>query len=101
MSLCGVLFDDMAEATLMGERTARRAFHTFCKNFVYSYYSAYDMRPTGERLMKLMAVLGLPGCIGSTDCMHQMVSIAGSGRQYPPMVIHSAGVSQSRISFLA
>ena len=32
-------FDDIAEATFMGESTARRAFHTFCENFVREYYS--------------------------------------------------------------
>ena len=66
-------FDDIAEATLMGETTARRAFHTFCENFVREFYSTYVCRPVGEKLRKVMDVyarMGLPGCIGSTDCVH-------------------------------
>ena len=66
-------FDDIAEATLMGETTARRAFHTFCENFVREFYSTYVCRPGGEKLKKVMDVyarMGLPGCIGSTDCVH-------------------------------
>ena len=66
-------FDDIAEATLMGETTARRSFHTFCENFVGEFYSTYVYRPTGEKLYKVMKVfelMGLPGCIGSTDCVH-------------------------------
>ena len=66
-------FDDIAEATFMGESTARRAFHTFCENFVREYYSIYVYRPVGEKLFKVMKVfeqMGLPGCIGSTDCVH-------------------------------
>ena len=57
----------------MGETTARRAFHTFCENFVGEFYSTYVNRPTGEKLHKVMKVfelMGLPGCIGSTDCVH-------------------------------
>ena len=57
----------------MGETTARRAFHTFCENFVGEFYSTYVNRPTGEKLYKVMKVfelMGLPGCIGSTDCVH-------------------------------
>ena len=68
-----LVFDDIAEATFMGETTARRAFHTFCENFVNEFYTTYVYRPTGEKLFKVMRVfeqMGLPGCIGSTDCVH-------------------------------
>jgi hypothetical protein len=34
-------FDDIAEATLMGETTARRAFDSFCENLVTHFYDAY------------------------------------------------------------
>ena len=57
----------------MGETTARRAFPTFCEKFEEVYYSDYVKRPTGERLMKVMgvfAMMGLPDCIGSTECVH-------------------------------
>lgn len=66
-------FDDIAEATLMGETTARRAFHLFCENFMTHYYDAYVYRPKDQKLKKVMEVfskMGLPGCIGSTDCVH-------------------------------
>ena len=63
--------DDVAEATGMGETTVRRAFLDFCGNFVDNYYDTYIHRPEGEKLKRMMDVyarMGLPGCIGSTDC---------------------------------
>jgi glucuronate isomerase len=66
-------FDDIAEATMMGETTARRAFHIFCENFVRDFYGTYVYRLEGEKLQRVMNVyarMGLPGCIGSTDCVH-------------------------------
>ena len=66
-------FDDIAEATFMGETTARRSFHLFCENFVQHYYDQFVYRPKDEKLEKVMEVfakMGLPGCIGSTDCVH-------------------------------
>ena len=66
-------FDDVAEATRMGESTVRRSFLKFCENFVDKYYTNYVFRPEGIKLKKTMDVyskMGLPGCIGSTDCVH-------------------------------
>ena len=57
----------------MGESTVRRGFLDFCNNFVENYYDKYIYRPTGEKLAKMMKIysrMGLPGCIGSTDCVH-------------------------------
>lgn len=57
----------------MSETTVRRAFLDFCGIFVDSYYSTYIYRPEGEKLEKMMDVysrMSLPGCIGSTDCVH-------------------------------
>jgi hypothetical protein len=37
------------------------------------YLSLYIGRPTGDDMTKMMRVyekMGLPGCIGSTDCVH-------------------------------
>ena len=65
--------DDVAEATGMGESTVRHSFHTFISNFVDRYYEDYIHRPTGQKLASMMKVyekMGLPGCIGSTDCVH-------------------------------
>lgn len=57
----------------MSESTVRLAFNTFTENFVNVYYGDYISRPTGAKLDSMMAVfikMGLPGCIGSTDCVH-------------------------------
>jgi hypothetical protein len=65
--------DDVAEATGMGEATVRKGFLEWCENFVERYYNTYIYRPEGEKLTKMMDVysrMGLPGCIGSTDCVH-------------------------------
>ena len=102
-------FDDIAEATLMGETTARRAFHTFCGNFVSAYYDSYVQRPTGEKLKKVMAVfakMGLPGCIGSTDCVHLKwdrcpVGIAQlcSGKEGYPTLAYSCVQNEDTLKF--
>jgi Plant transposon protein len=65
--------DDVAEATGMGESTVRRAFNSFCDNFVTEFYETVVYRPEGLKLSKMMDVykrMGLPGCIGATDCVH-------------------------------
>lgn len=99
-------FDDIAEATLMGESTARRAFHTFCENFVREYYTVYVHRPEGEKLQRVMDVyarMGLPGCVGSTDCVHLKwdrcpISIANlcSGKEGYPSLAYSCVVDHHR-----
>ena len=61
----GWTFDDVAEATGMGEATVQKSFHLFCSNFVFHYYNTYVYRPEGEELQRDMEVyrkLGLPGC---------------------------------------
>jgi hypothetical protein len=69
-------FDDVAEATGMSEQTARTSFLKFCTNFVQSEYSEYIQSPAEdvEVLQKVSSTyyekLGLPGCIGSVDCVH-------------------------------
>ena len=65
--------DDVAEATGMGESTVRTAFKSFCENFVDCFYDKYIYRPTGVQLSNVMSIyirMGLPGCVGSTDCVH-------------------------------
>ena len=99
-------FDDIAEATLMGETTARRAFHTFSQNFFKEYYHLYVFRPQGEKLVKVMQVfaqMGLPGCIGSTDCVHLKwdrcpIDIAQlcSGKEGYPTLAYSCTVDHHR-----
>ena len=49
-------FDDVAEATGMGESTVRVMFHTFCENFVCHNYNSYIHRPEDEDLNTMMAV---------------------------------------------
>ena len=66
-------FDDVAEATGMGETTVRRSFMQFTRNFAINNYDSYVYKPEGEKLIKVMNVysrMGLPGCVGSTDVVH-------------------------------
>lgn len=65
--------DDVTEATEMGETTVRASFNCFCDNFVTEFYESVIYRPEGLKLAKTMGVyerMGLPGCNGSTDCVH-------------------------------
>ena len=65
--------DDVAEATCMDESTVRASFNTYCESFVTEFYDSVIYRPEGLKLEKMMDVykrMGLPGCIGSTDCVH-------------------------------
>ena len=99
-------FDDIAEATLMGETTARRAFHLFCENFVTHYYDAYVYRPKDQKLKKVLEVfgkMGLPGCIGSTDCVHLKwdrcpvnLNQVCSGKEGYPSLAYSCTVDHHR-----
>jgi hypothetical protein len=69
----GAVFDDIAELSGMSESSALRSFKMFCMNFSRTYYHEYVQVPSGERLKSVLTVyarLGLPGCIGSTDCVH-------------------------------
>jgi hypothetical protein len=69
----GWCFDDVAEGTNMSEETVRRSFLAFCTNFVKSEYDSYVKPPEGEKLqstMKVYEAMGLPGCVGSVDCVH-------------------------------
>ena len=66
-------FDDIAKATGMGKSTVRENFHLFTENFVKHYFDVFVCRPSGDKLhliMELFKKMGLPGCIGSTDCVH-------------------------------
>ena len=99
-------FDDIAEATLMGETTARRAFHLFCENFVTHFYDKYVYRPKDQQLEKVLDVfrkMGLPECIGSTDCVHLKwdrcpVSLnqVCSGKEGYPSLAYSCTVDHHR-----
>ena len=69
----GWCFDDVAEASGMSEAVAQKMFHRFCKRFTKLKYATYIYRPEGEELKRVLntyALLGLPGCVGSTDCTH-------------------------------
>ena len=98
--------DDIAEATGMGESTAQLLFLTFCKNFVAEFYEATICRPQGEKLTRMMAVyekMGLPGCIGYTDCVHikwdrcpVTLTNVCKGKEGYPSLVHSCTVNHHR-----
>ena len=98
--------DDVAEATGMGESTVRLAFRTFTENFVAALYDVYIYRPMGDKLARLMGVfgrMGLPGCVGSTDCVHLKwercpVSLTNlcKGKEGYPTLVYSAVVDHHR-----
>ena len=70
----GMCFDGIAELTNISEEAIRIFFHSFCKNFSTELFSTYCKSPeTDEEIKKVTNVyerLGLPGCVGSTDCVH-------------------------------
>ena len=70
----GLMIDDAAEMSCVGNSTVDSIFHTFCTNFPKHFYKDFIYVPSaGDELQKIVEVyskLGLPGCIGSMDCTH-------------------------------
>lgn len=65
--------DDVNEASFISERGMNRFFHDFCENFVRHFWNMYVKTPSGDDLDEMMSVyakLGIPGCVGSIDCVH-------------------------------
>lgn len=64
------LFDDYLQ---MGESTAIESLKNFCHTVVEVFGPEYLRKPTEADLEKLLAVAeqrGMPGMLGSLDCMH-------------------------------
>ncbi|KAJ0604875.1 putative harbinger transposase-derived protein [Helianthus annuus] len=61
----------------MGEKTTRDSLEHFCRGIIDVYGARYLRTPTWEDLQKIYEVHnaehGLPGMIGSIDCMHNMI----------------------------
>lgn len=70
----GYCFDGVEELSLISAESLRVFFRKFVLLFSQEYFSKYCGHPkTPEEIQKVMGVftqLGLPGCIGSTDCVH-------------------------------
>ena len=77
----GWTFDDLEEATAIGEETHRRFFHQFILVGATTLYAKYVLTPTTiaemERHMAEFKMAGLPGACGSSDAtsiIHEMCS---------------------------
>jgi hypothetical protein len=70
----GCCFDGIEEISNVDEETHRRFFHEFCAKFAKQYYKDYVYTPRNEEEMHAWSsdyeVMGLPGAMGSTDCVH-------------------------------
>ncbi len=69
----GWCFDDVAEATRISQGTIRLSFHHFCKSMCLHEKKEWVHFSEGDELerdMNVYKAMGLPGCIGSTDCTH-------------------------------
>jgi hypothetical protein len=70
----GTCFDGIEELNLISEETNRTFFHNFCELFSKTYFHEYCRPPqTQEEIASTMGVyeqMGLPGALGSTDCVH-------------------------------
>lgn len=67
-------FDCIAELTNSNQEVHRLFFHKFNDCFVKKFYSTYVYAPTTlddiTKVAKIYDKLGLPGCVGSIDCVH-------------------------------
>lgn len=67
-------FDGIEELSLGSAEAHRSFFHEFNRRFVQKYFDDYVYTPrNAEETRKTMAIykrLGIPGAIGSTDCVH-------------------------------
>jgi hypothetical protein len=70
----GYCFDGVEELTMISAEVLRVFFHKFVAHFARDNFSKYCNPPeTPEEIQETMEIyerLGLPGCIGSTDCVH-------------------------------
>jgi hypothetical protein len=65
--------DDVNESSGISESTMQRFFHRFCRIFVANFWDDFVKKPdvaTLDAILEVYARLGLPGCIGSIDCVH-------------------------------
>lgn len=70
----GYCFDGVEELCFISAEVLRIFFHKFCDLFSQKYFSVYCAPPkTEEEIASVTGIydrLGLPGCIGSVDCVH-------------------------------
>ena len=70
----GYCFDGVEELCFISAEVLRTLFHNFCACFAAKYFSVYCTAPATPEEIKhptgVYARMGLPGCIGSTDCVH-------------------------------
>ena len=70
----GYCFDGIEELCFISAEVNRLFFHRFCTLFSSHLWEKYCSHPkSAEEIKKTMRVyerLGMPGCIGSTDCVH-------------------------------
>ena len=70
----GYCFDGIEELSYISAEINRVFFHKWCELFSKKYFATYCNPPESEEeIQKTLDVytrLGLPGCIGSTDCVH-------------------------------
>ena len=70
----GYCFDGIEELCDIGEETIRKFFHKFNRLFSKELFGVYCSPPTSVDEIKattsVYAKLGLPGCLGSADCVH-------------------------------
>jgi hypothetical protein len=70
----GISFDGISELNGISEEVNRVFFHSFCERYAKDRFKSScclpAVGPDLDRVMASYADLGLPGCIGSTDCVH-------------------------------
>lgn len=70
----GYCFDGVEELCFISAEVIRKFFHKFCELFAAKYFTVYCSPPSTEEeidhITGVYARMGLPGCIGSTDCVH-------------------------------
>jgi len=67
-------FDDLEDSTLIDEDTHHSFFRAFTTLFATQEYKKWVKPPSTEDeindVMALYTIIGLPGCVGSVDCVH-------------------------------
>ena len=68
-------FDDLEEVTYISPETHRRFFHAFTAGCAAKFHRETEPFLRGDedvlnRIERLYASNGFPGCVGATDCVH-------------------------------
>ncbi len=103
----GVCLDGIEEMSGISISTMRIFFHKFCQYFTTTMFPIHCRAPESpteiSAVLKEYEELGLPGCIGSTDCVHiawdrspHSLRFRYTGKEHFPTIAYEVSCTHSK-----